>query len=183
MNTFNHLKIAHLLWREHLKPGMTAVDATAGNGHDTLFLMGLVLGEDAGWVHAFDIQEAALTNTFELLKNEPFADRVTLHHASHERFPDSLREVDLIVYNLGYLPGGDKSITTMAESTLNSCKNALEILKTGGLLSLTLYPGHAEGCIEKNKLLSWLETTTAYCVHHQPVNSPKAPTLITLVKR
>lgn len=179
----NHLKLAHLIWKEHLLPGMTVIDATAGNGHDSLFLARQVLQKDAGWMHVFDIQEIALNNTKSLLRKESFLERITFHHSSHETFPVTLSEIDLIAYNLGYLPGGDKSITTLPESTLKSCKHALEILKPGGILSITLYPRHSQGALEKIALFSWLETLNYTITHHYSLNSPNSPSIIILQKR
>lgn len=182
----NHLKLAHLIWKEHLKPGMKVIDATAGNGHDTLFLANQVLRQGMGWVHAFDIQEKALANTKELLKGEPFLDRISFYHQSHETFPEGLSDIDLIAYNLGYLPGGDKNITTRSNTTLTSCQNALKLLKRGGLLSIMLYASHSQGFEERSLLLPWLETLSSseyFILSHSPINIPNLPSLITLQKR
>ena len=180
-----HTNLAHLIWKDFLKPGMTVIDATAGNGFDAVFLASHALTERSGWLHAFDIQEEAILSTRRKLEetlSPALQKRVTLHHASHEFFPPNLAP-SLIVYNLGYLPHGDKEKTTMSQSTLNSCKMALEILAPKGLLSITTYPGHSEGVKEKNLLFSWLSSLSTYPVfHHTPLNRPNQPSFITLRK-
>ncbi len=180
-----HIHLAHLIWKDFLKPGMTVVDATAGNGNDTLFLARCVLTPNSGHVHAFDIQEEAINKTKERLEKnlEPsLLKRIALHKASHEKFPDDLKP-SLIVYNLGYLPRGDASKTTLTNTTIISCNHALEILTPGGLLSITTYPGHPEGNKEKSALFEWLASKTSFQIfHHAELNRPNHPSLITLRK-
>jgi predicted methyltransferase len=184
--TFNHLELAHLLWKEHLRPGMRVVDATAGNGHDTLFLANQVLTPHSGWVYSFDIQEDAILSTKIRLENElpkPVQDRITLSLASHDHFPPELHSIDLFVYNLGYLPGGDKMITTLAETSLASCKDALSRLSPQGMLSVMVYPAHSQGVAESKLLIEYfasLPTTKYLVMHHAPLNRPLSPSLITV---
>jgi predicted methyltransferase len=185
----NHLKIAHLIWQGFLKPGMHVIDATMGNGHDTLALAKIVLSEGSGRVDAFDIQEKALKSTEDLLKESlspSLLSQVHLHLKSHETFPKDLPRPNLIAYNLGYLPGGDKSITTLGEKSLQSCQNALSLLLPGGILSITMYPGHAQGSIETNLLLSYLASipkNEAKAFRYSPLNSDNSPILILLEKQ
>ncbi|MCX6989455.1 MAG: class I SAM-dependent methyltransferase [Chlamydiae bacterium] len=163
---------------------MTCIDATAGNGNDTLFLAKCVLTPNSGWVHAFDIQADAIITTQERLTSLPLPlqKRITLHEASHETFPPNISP-SLIVYNLGYLPGGDLDKTTLSESTLKSCENAIRILSHGGLLSITIYPGHPEGLREKSTLLGWIESLSDLQIfHHTPINRPNQPSLIMIRK-
>lgn len=180
-----HTHLAHLIWKDFLKPGMTVIDATAGNGNDTLFLAKHVLTPRSGEVHAFDIQEEAISNTKARLEKNLTPDlleRISLHQASHETFPTSIKP-SLIVYNLGYLPGGDLTKTTLTKTTITSCNNALEILLPGGLLSITIYPGHHEGFNEKSALFEWLKEKNPFQVfYHQEINKPNHPSLITLRK-
>ena len=184
----NLVKIAHLLWTQHLKPGMTVIDATAGNGYDTLFLAKQVLSDSNGHVHAFDIQKEAIESTAALLKKNlpPFQlDHLTLHHASHEFFPIGLKNIDLIAYNLGYRPAGNKKITTIAPITIKSCQSALDILAPHGLLSIMIYPGHPQGSLEKESLYNWLNSLSSkklYISIHTPFNRPNAPILLIISK-
>lgn len=180
-----HTHLAHLIWKDFLRPGMTVIDATAGNGNDTLFLAKCVLTSNSGWVHAFDVQKKAIENTrARVSQNLPEAiqKRIILHEASHEIFLPNL-EPSLIVYNLGYLPGGDTSKTTKAETTLKSCQNALNMLTPNGMLSITVYPGHSEGVEEKTALFNWFPRLSSYSIfHHTPVNEHNKPSLIVLRK-
>ncbi len=123
---------------EHLKNNSIAIDATCGNGNDTLFLTSLI---DRGKIYAFDIQEIAIERT----KNKIKADNVTLILDSHENIKKYVRATDLIIYNLGYLPNHDKKITTNYQSTLKSIAAGLDILKIGGLILVVVYTGHQEG--------------------------------------
>ena len=181
-----HLDLAKWYWKRQIAPGDTAVDATCGNGYDTLFLAQLPLS----YLYALDIQPAALEKTRNLLAfhlNEEALLRVILHQMSHE----DLRKVPcspppkLIVYNLGYLPGGDKSITTQTESTLASISSALSILAENGALSITCYPGHEEGKKEEDAILelaSSLPSSQWEVRHHRWLNRPRSPNLLWIAR-
>ncbi|MCL6545959.1 MAG: class I SAM-dependent methyltransferase, partial [Bryobacteraceae bacterium] len=137
---------SQVLVSERVKRGSVVVDATAGKGNDTLFLARLV-GRH-GKVYAFDIQDGALARTFSLLERHGLAGRVELVYAGHERLLEFVREpVDAVMYNLGYLPGGDQAIVTKPETTLASLGAALEILRPGGRVSLVSY-GSVAGKLE-----------------------------------
>ncbi|MDA8235221.1 MAG: methyltransferase domain-containing protein [Clostridia bacterium] len=134
-----------------LGPGGRAVDATAGNGHDTLFLARLA-GEE-GRVYAFDIQQAALDNTLERLRAAGVDKQVKLTLAGHEEMAGYVTEpVDVVMFNLGYLPGGDHGIITRPETTLVAVKEGLTLLKPGGLMTLVVYHGHAGGAEEAREV-------------------------------
>ncbi len=130
----------------HIVPGGTAVDFTMGNGHDTLWLSKAV-GE-SGKVYAFDIQQQALDSTAALLA-ENGVQNVTLIKSSHHLAKDYVKEEICVgMFNLGWLPGGDKSITTLHETTLPAIADAIEMLAHGGGLLIAVYPGHPEGEVE-----------------------------------
>ena len=129
---------------------MVAVDATCGNGKDTLFLAQHCLK-----VYGFDIQKQAIENTEALLRENGMTN-YQLFNDSFSRMEELVPEgVDIIVFNLGYLPGGDKNITTTAEETLKGLKAALAILKPHGTISMTLYWGHPQGKIEREAVLEY----------------------------
>ncbi len=133
------------------------VDATAGNGHDTVFLA-RVAGP-RGRVLAFDVQESALEATRRRLVSEGLESRVELIHAGHERMLDLLSgtagSVAGIVFNLGFLPGSDKSRVTRAETTLAALRAACTLLGMHGLLSVHAYSGHPGGKEECRQVLAF----------------------------
>jgi hypothetical protein len=172
-----HIATVHALWKEHFKKGMTAIDATAGNGHDTLFLASLAK-EHGGSVHALDIQREALLATQKRLEAHYLESFVTLHLSCHSSFPV---KAGLIVYNLGYLPSGDKNLTTKTSTTLSSLKSAIYNLEPSGLITITCYPGHPEGAVEEAALLESLKSLSSkdFCIcHHRWINKPAHPSVL-----
>ncbi len=140
--------------RQALRPGARVVDATMGNGYDTCFLAELV-GE-TGHVIAFDLQADAVERTRCLLKSRGLLERCSLHCVGHEHLAEVVGEpLDAVMLNLGWLPGGDKSITTRWETTIQAVQAALELLVPGGLLTLCAYPGHPAGDEERERLTAF----------------------------
>ncbi len=130
-----------------IRPGDIVVDATMGNGHDTERLAELV-GE-TGHVYAFDVQEQAVQNTRERLEKAGLSARATLYLESHEHLTERVpAPVRAVMFNLGWLPGGDKSITTHLSSTQKAVEGALSVLAPMGVLCICVYPGHDEGMRE-----------------------------------
>ena len=164
----------------HLKEGDIAVDFTMGNGHDTAFLSKTV-GE-SGHVYAFDIQEQALTSTAKTLKEEGCPDNYTLIHDSHHKVADYVKQPYRAgMFNLGYLPGGDKRITTMRETTMPAIEAAVSLLAPDGILNIAVYPGHAEGEAEGKMICDYLSSLSRYRVCATLVkilNSPTSPYFI-----
>lgn len=153
------LKSARFLARDVLERALQAgdrvVDATMGNGHDTLFLAEQV--GNAGHVYAFDIQEIAVESTRRLLEEHGMAGRVTLFCRSHAEIADAVSgNLAAVVFNLGWLPGGDHTVTTLTSSTEKAVLAALSLLRPGGIVTLCVYPGHAEGTRELQMLVSLL---------------------------
>lgn len=175
------ITIAHNYWQAILKPDDLAIDATAGNGHDTLFLA------QHCPVIAIDIQQQALDSTKALLKAHFNLHSVKLILGSHEEFPSEVEKnsVKLITYNLGYLPQGDKRITTCTETTLKSIQNALPLIKPGGLISIISYTGHPEGKKEESALLDFVQGLASsdwFCFQHRALNRKQAPCLTIIEK-
>lgn len=124
-----------------------AIDATLGNGHDTDFL-----SSNFNKVYSFDIQKESVEN-YSIRKK----DNVFLINESHEHLGKYINyKVDCVMFNLGFLPGGDKTITTMTDSTVKSIKSSLELLSPGGIVSIAIYSGHEEGKREKEGILNLL---------------------------
>lgn len=155
----NALTIVHNIISEHVKPGDICIDATAGRGRDTAFLCELV-GE-SGSVIAFDIQKAAVDSTRALLAERGL--RAEVVRRSHEFMGEYAAPgtVACIVFNLGYLPGGDHTIFTRPESSARAIASGLELLKPGGLMCVSIYHGGATGYEERDALLAWLKELDA----------------------
>lgn len=153
----NSLSLVHKILEENVKKGDLVIDATAGRGYDTAFLCELV-GE-SGKVIAFDIQEEAVESTRALLDEEGYKN-AEVHLDSHENMGSYAvsGEVSAVVFNLGYLPKGDHSIYTHAESTEKAVSAALELLKKGGIVCVSVYYGGDSGYEEKNALAEWFKT-------------------------
>lgn len=161
MNSSSLVHQAHAALGESLNEGDLAIDATVGNGHDTLFLARSV-GE-AGTVYGFDIQEAALDTAYQRLKDEGLEGRVSLYHAGHEAMavvlPESVRgRIKAVMFNLGYLPGGDKARTTGVSTTVAALEQARELLAPGGALSVLAYTGHPGGRDEAEAVKAWAQS-------------------------
>jgi predicted methyltransferase len=160
MKRISLVNTAHSLIRDILRPGDIAIDATVGNGHDTAFLaeqVGL-----SGQVYGFDIQQAAIDSTREKFRQNQLSDRVELLLASHadmdKIIPAVLHgRINAIMFNLGYLPGGDKNVITLTGSTLAALTAAGRILAVNGIITLMAYPGHQGGDQETDQVKIWCE--------------------------
>jgi SAM-dependent methyltransferase len=154
-------ELAHRLLEDVVGDGALAIDATAGNGHDTLFLARLV--GPSGRVLAFDVQAAAIESTRTLLEREGVAERVVLYQESHTLLADRAEaaSVDVVMFNLGYLPGADRSVITETAGTLAALEAAAHVLRQGGWLCVTCYPGHAGGGDEADAVEQWMEARVA----------------------
>ncbi len=147
--------LAHLFLREVVKPGDSVVDATCGNGHDTLLLADLV--GSGGKVWGFDIQKQAISTTAALLESAGCRQQVELIHAGHEELSTFVTGpvVAAVVFNLGYLPGGEKGCVTCPTETVMALCQAMELLIPGGRICIVLYTGHPGGDEEATAVESW----------------------------
>ncbi|MGL5379721.1 tRNA (mnm(5)s(2)U34)-methyltransferase [Clostridium sp.] len=140
--------ISHYIINNFLENKDKAIDCTLGNGFDTDFL-----SENFNEVISFDIQKIACDNY--ILKNK---ENVRVINDSHHKLGVYIEgTVDCIMYNLGFLPGGDKEITTLHQTSLESIKQGLEILNSGGIMSICIYKGHNEGKKEESCILEYLK--------------------------
>jgi len=169
----------------HIKKGGVVADLTMGNGHDTLWLSQMI-GEE-GHVYSFDIQEQALNSTRLLLESSKAANNYTLIHDSHANVKNYISQpICAAMFNLGYLPGGDKSITTLRESTKAAVDAVMELLDSDGGLLIAVYPGHEEGTQEGLMLDEHLSTFSKYkfCISKfQIINSPYSPFFFLVEKK
>ena len=149
-----HEKIAAVL-----EPGESAIDATAGNGHDTLFLCQIV--GPTGHVYALDIQQQALDQTADQLAQVEFTNCELMCH-DHSQLAEIIplnchQQIGAIMFNLGYLPGGDHTKITQQHSTLTAIKAASNLLRPGGILTILAYPGHPGGVEETTAVSDWMD--------------------------
>jgi glycine oxidase len=173
---------------EHLSLGDLAIDATAGNGYDTLFLAEAV-GID-GRVFAIDLQGAAIERLKAKLGEHKFLERVDLfvgNHASIEQLvaPKWHGAISCVMFNLGYLPLGDKSITTTRENTVLAVRGAAAVLKPGGMLTVLAYVGHPGGRDEATAVADWMANSGERfeCTSLQDFANPNSPILWVAKKR
>lgn len=152
-------EIAHECVEEVLNDSSIAIDATAGNGHDTVFLASRLSN---GIVFSFDIQEQAIESTKSRLKDLNLSDRVKLFCRSHSEIKNCVDKkfegrIDAVLFNLGYLPKGDHGIITKSESTIAALNQSLRYLSDTGVLSVMVYPDHAGGKEEAESVMEWTQ--------------------------
>jgi methylase of polypeptide subunit release factors len=160
MQRISLVNVAHNLIQDVLQPGDIAVDATVGNGYDTLFLAKQV--GSSGEVFGFDIQQAAIESTKEKFQQTNCPACLTLTQASHADMGDKIPSryhgnIRAIMFNLGYLPGGDKSIITRTDSTITALNSACRMLSGNGIITILAYPGHQGGDLETDQVKNWCE--------------------------
>jgi tRNA A58 N-methylase Trm61 len=171
------LEMAQEIVRQSVLAGECVVDATMGNGHDTLFLSKCV-GD--GLVVGFDVQEQAVKATRERLEQAGVqADRYSLHGCGHG-------PVAAVMFNLGYLPRADKAVITTVETTLPALQQAIGLLREGGVLTVMCYPGHEGGAEEAEAVVEWakaLERRAYRVLRYGMVNAPNAPAFLLAVEK
>ena len=141
---------------EQVQPGDICIDATMGNGNDTILLSSLC--KETGHVYAFDIQEQALAHTRQRLLDADAPQNYTLLLESHTNMDHYVQpeSVSCIVFNLGYLPGGDHHLATKTNTTIEAIQAGFELLKTGGIMSICIYSGGDSGFEERDGVLEYL---------------------------
>lgn len=179
----NTTALAMHIVKSYIGEDCIAIDATCGNGHDTLALM----QGGCKSVYAFDIQKSAIDSTRELLtKNHVDLSNVKLIKDSHINMKSYVDSANIIMFNLGYLPGGDKSIATDTSSTLPSVKTALSILRENGICSIAMYSGHLQGKLEKEALLQMakeLDKSLFHVAYINFTNQPNNPPELLLITK
>lgn len=182
------IPFAHSLLKSSIDQGDTVVDATCGNGNDTLFLSELV--GTSGHVYTFDIQAQAIETTRALLKTNKY-DSVTYVHDSHAKL-DKYIPTDLhgkiggAIFNLGYLPRSDKQIITEGKSTIAAVNSLLTYLKKGALIVIVIYYGHEGGLEEKNAVLHYVkELNQKYysVLQYEFINQKNNPPFVVAIEK
>ena len=169
---------SHQIVKKYVKEGDNCIDATAGKGNDTLFLSNLV--GKSGKVISFDIQQEAVEATKKLLLDSKISCNYNVILDSHVNmdkyiFKDS---VSAVMFNLGYLPGGNHNIQTKYNTTIEAINVALELLKAGGIISICIYSGGDSGFIEKDKVLEYLrklDNKKYLVIYNEFYNKPNNP--------
>ena len=90
------------------------------------------------------------------------------------------------MFNLGYLPGGDKTVATGSDSTIEALTQSLELLAVNGLVCVIMYWGHPQGAAERRTVLEWaagLDKGRYHCVHTDMINQPNCPPEILLITK
>jgi len=201
------LELAHSLLAEVIKPDDIVIDATMGNGHDTVFLARLCWN-----VIAFDVQERAIAATRARLEGEGLADRVKLVHDGHENVGTYLNEtlnandsvshriceegvarrgnpesrIKAAIFNLGYLPGSDKRVTTRGKTTIIALRKIAKKLEIGGRITIMVYPGHDAGAEEAVVVREWassLSQSEWQVVKYEHMNQANRPPFLICVER
>ena len=177
------IHLAHDAVRSVVQPGDHVVDATAGNGHDTVFLAELV-GE-GGLVTAFDIQDQALATTWQRLETAELKGRVALVHQGHETMVQHCEPgLAAVMFNLGYLPSADHAVITTEKTTLSALEQAFSLLKEGGMLTCLCYPGHPGGEQEAETVTHWFRAQSNVAkITGLADHSLERPFLLTLHKQ
>ncbi len=172
------LNRARLLMETNLKENDLVVDATTGNGKDSLFLLEHV---KSGYLFGFDVQDIAIKNTKELLKNYT---NYSLYNTGHENMYKTLKKysgkISLITFNLGYLPKGDKQITTQYSTTIKAIKDSFKLLNNKGHIVITIYPGHDEGLKESKKIKEFLKKYNYKYEEYHNDDNPISPYVINI---
>mgnify|MGYP000009519585 FL=1 len=170
--------------RQQVMPGDICIDATMGNGNDTALLS--QLAGKRGRVLAFDIQKQALEHTKERLKRDNCPENYQLLLESHENMDVYAEEetVSCITFNLGYLPGGDHSVATRADSSIRAVESGLKLLKKGGLMTLYIYSGGDTGYQERDEMLAFIRQLDPHkylVILSEYANRPNDPPIPVLI--
>jgi len=176
-------ELLHLLLKSEIREGDFVIDATAGNGHDTLFLAEAV-GEN-GRVLAIDVQEKALVSTASRLESAGLGGRVTLRHGCHADLAGMAGgEIQVAeFFSLIYRPGGDHSVITRTESTLRALAAASEILRPGGTLAAVCYPGHGGGDEEAAAVVDFFASLNSHRTARYGMIATRKPSPFVLLSR
>ncbi|HHW49279.1 MAG TPA: SAM-dependent methyltransferase [Clostridiaceae bacterium] len=181
----NSLAMSHEMVSKVVLPGDVVIDATAGNGNDTVFLASLV-GE-GGRVYSFDIQDQAISNTYKKVVERNYQDRVKIIKDGHQNLDLYVKEkVKAVMFNLGYLPGGYHSIATRGETTAEAVGKAMELLVVNGIISIVVYYGGDSGFEEKDylmKFFSGIDSKQFSVAKTEFVNQANCPPIFVCIEK
>lgn len=161
------------------------IDATAGNGKDTLFMASNTPSSAMVW--AFDIQQQALSKTHQLLARFGLETKVRLVLDDHAHIPDHISQpVDAAMFNLGYLPGGDHTVSTCPDTTIDAISHTIQLLRPGGVITVVTYPGYTPGRLEDQavqKHLAGLNQNQLAVACWSMVNQKNNPPILYIIEK
>lgn len=167
MNDTSNLRKIHQFLKENVSRQAVTADLTAGNGYDTKFL-----AENFAFVYSLDISLEAMENTKKLTADFSNIEYIVANHVDVLDYVKT--GLDIVIYNLGYLPKGDKTLITTSETTLKSLKAVKTIIKPGGFLVITTYLAHTGGYQEYLAVKNWVfNIKQSFLIYEYPtINSP-----------
>lgn len=184
VNIYNIVQYYHFLVSEFLAEDCIAVDCTCGNGNDSLYLCNAMKGK--GFLYAFDIQEEAVSTTLELLRKDCNFNNYRVILDSHVNIDQYISDqVQLAVFNLGYLPDSQSVISTKMETTIPALEKMLKRLKLKGYILIAAYLGHDKG-LERNALFDFLEKLDDRqfkVVNHRIININNYPPELFIIQK
>jgi predicted methyltransferase len=174
--------LAHKIVEKVVVDGDVVVDATLGNGNDSLFLSSLTIN---GMVYSFEVQKSAVDRFNKIIDEEGIKNIKVINngHQNMDLYID--KKVKAIMFNLGYLPGSDKTITTKSDTTLEAVQKGLKLLVPGGVMTIAVYVGHEEGQREAEDLLkeiTELDSKHFSVMNINFINRKNAPFLLVIEK-
>ncbi|MEK4627567.1 class I SAM-dependent methyltransferase [Solibacillus sp. FSL R7-0682] len=179
------IQYAQTLLKMSITEGDIAVDATAGNGHDTLFLANLV--GDEGYVYAFDVQKEAVDATLHRLLDNALEHRAIVLKDGHENVSKYVtKPVAGAIFNLGYLPGSNHDLVTKPNTTIQAIESLLKLLKVGGIIVLVVYHGHEGGKEERDAIIHFVSELPQKYVHvlrYEFINQKNEPPFIIALEK
>lgn len=178
--TYSHTLLSNVVSENDI-----VVDGTVGKGNDTEFLARLVGNQ--GKVYGFDIQKEAIQKTQERINQNNLNNQVKLINDGHENISNYVNDnIQAAIFNLGYLPGGNKEVITLPETTLKAIQSSLSLLSIGGIVIIVLYYGHPGGELEKEKVLSFVQSLDQkqYAVlKYEFVNQINCPPILIAIQK
>lgn len=177
----NPVKLSHYLIENRVENNIRACDMTAGNGKDSKFILD---NKNPKILYAFDIQKLSQERCEKLIGQRENFKFILDDHKNIEKYIEE--KIDLFIYNLGFLPKGDKSITTNYKSVIESLKSCLNLLNENGLILITFYPGHEEGKNEEKyvgEFLKNLDQKTFQVIKYNFYNQINNPPFLISIRK
>lgn len=182
------LSFAHSMLQLLIQSGDTVIDATMGNGFDSLFLASQV--GPTGTVLAYDIQEEAIKETRELLQKENCLNQTHLYLKGHQTVQQELSQISspiaAAMFNLGYRPMGDKDVVTKPATTIKALHSIVGALRQDGMITLVMYPGHEHGRVEGNAIVEEIKTwdqSHFQILQYQFINQKNSPPFLIAIQK